>query len=245
MSENVDKLPTTQESFPTQKMIDLLKKHGAYKEGMTMQEASDAIEGLPKTNYMKPGIHVVKLLDAKMAEKPDKNGFPGIEFTFANKAGEIIMDRCYYDNKNSPSQCKSEFKLNALKNAFGYKASEEASVAEMKKRKIYLCVGWAQAVNENKEPLVNEEGAPIGFSESIGKFFPFDANKEAPALAGDPALTPSGQPEEKFYREYVKMQAPSATTSSAGSDDTWDDEAPKADAPGKDDTVVENEGGEW
>ena len=208
-------IPATKETAPTQKMIDLLKKHNLWKDGMTMEEASNAIDTLPKSNYVKEaGLYPMKVTEINASDKKNRNGNPCFEVIFETKEGEIARDYFYYPASAS-AECKSEWKLNAFKGALGFAAASSPRGSELIGKILWVGIGWVQYVDENKNLLKNEDGSLYGFTTCIGKYIRYAKGEVKPSLQGDPATTNSGLPEDRFYSEKLWEKKESSTSAPA------------------------------
>lgn len=187
----MDKLPSIphEERVITDKMKDLLKQHNLWKEGMTYDEASDAISKLPKDKYMNPGLQLVKIQNISVGTGQDgkaivdKEGFPCLQIKFRNKAEEIMIDNFFYNpNPSDGRKSKSQWRLAALKVALGVKEEEEQSLATLSKIAVYTFVKKVLFVDEAGQPVLDSEGKQRFTTQPLGKYFKYEKGGKVPSV---------------------------------------------------------------
>ncbi len=227
---NDDLLPAADPNLgkATQAQKDLLIKHGLWKDGTSFEEASHLINDLP-SNFMEPGINLVKILKIEKAMKNDKeprldkDGFPGVKITFSNPKYQEISDIFYYNpDPANGKKCASGWKLSALKTAMGLSVEKEATKEQYLKIKFFSYVAHTQIIDENGIPILNEDGSEKGYSELLHKYAlyrPDATNFGKPAVAGDPAIETDHKPRGIFLKTKTqKPKEPTTVQSSVQSD---------------------------
>lgn len=250
MSAVIPKMEENSKATPNQEA--LLRKIGKWVDGMTYEEASAAIDTLPKAENVLPGVWPAKISDIQHAvdkdKRPikDKNGNPGVKISMKirhSKEDVRETSSVFFYPATKGAVCPSQWRLAALKRALALPFDKEFGLDTVEK--IMFFAGIKRIVmTDGKDPLKNTDGSERAFSDLIGNFWPYKKDEEGkgkPKEDGDPSE--GGEIGGKFI-EYKKKEGTVAAKAPEKSD-FEDDELPtvSSSTPVVDEKPVE--GGDW
>jgi hypothetical protein len=200
MSEKNVSLPGVSEtsSTATEPQKLLLMKYNKWVDGMSFEEAKDAIDKLPKMDYPLPGIYLFKVGHIKMAKKKDgsdlidKVGNPALEIKFRIKQGDKVKEILsnFYFRKNKEIECKAEWRIASLKTALGVALNESVSFDKIKDTAFWGGIKKVLLTNETGDVLANTDGSEKHFCEVMSSFWKYNKEIEGkgkPKMEGDPS----------------------------------------------------------
>lgn len=175
------------------KQIELLKKINKWKDGMTFEEARDILDAHFKADF-KWGLHPLRIEKIEKSDKTDKDGNPSIliHFMGAKDPSQKIQSMFFYPATEN-SECKSDFRLRALRKALGYDHTQQ--IEGVPKKGIYAVIAHVDMINPDGSPVLDRDGNPRTDVTLSGHFFPA---KPAPEKKFLPGTTPE---ENKLYHQ--------------------------------------------
>ena len=250
-------LPVTDDQGASPKQKELLVSKGKWVEGMTFQEASEAIEKLPKSDYPHPGVWLMKISAMKMATKRgsdepvlDKNGNPALDITFKvrhSKDDVREITGLFFFRKTASAVCKSEFRLAGLKIALGFGSNDTPALSKLLDIPVWGSIKKILLTDANDKVITNPDGSQKYFTELLGEFRKYDKaaepRKGKPEMEGDPSE--GGDIGGKFIGRKVSTSAPKTTSLVEDSNDFESDDKAQVKTEVKEEEVITPAKDDW